>query len=353
LDLRVIEAHLRAARAASRVGAEPRAAANALKVDRSRVRAYRAAAMHLDERVPSLTAAAHAGLQDSAPRSALLSLYARARHVALSSWEDPSLVQIWFRLGADYVIPREDFAIFTLGALPRDDEQVRAFDQLGSMVAATTKGRPTRTRDVETALPGLPNRFLIRQSVLSGRVAIRWDARTTEVIAMDRPDVDLEDARRELARRFLHWMGPASSMHFARWAAVPKKEAMTTWDALDVVAVEVDGRARWMLESDIDALVGAERAAEVRLLPMGDPYLYLDTGQPPRVPEGVPPRVVNSLGGRILLDCELVGGWARTHADVTLFAWTPLSRTATERVEAEASGFGPLLGKAARVRWLG
>jgi hypothetical protein len=71
------------------------------------------------------------------------------------------------------------------------------------------------------------------------------------------------------------------------------------------------------------------------------------------VPEGVPPRVVNSLGGRILLDGELVGAWARTHADVTLFAWTPLSRTATERVEAEASGFGPLLGKTARVRWLG
>ena len=36
-----------------------------------------------------------------------------------ASWEDPSLAQIWFRLGADYVVPREDLGVFTIGTMPR------------------------------------------------------------------------------------------------------------------------------------------------------------------------------------------------------------------------------------------
>jgi hypothetical protein len=352
VDWVVLEKHLRAAHAASRVGAGPAAEPNALKVDAARVAAYRASAMHLQERIGSLTDAAHAGLQDSAPRAGLLSLHARTNDVGPASWEDPSLVQIWFRLGADYVIPRADFGVFTLGALPRDDAVVKAFDELGSLVARTTGGAPTRTRDLEAALPDLPNRFLIRQSVLSGRVAIRWDARTTEVIPVERPEIDLEEARRELARRFLHWLGPASAMHFARWAAVPKKEAARTFEAIgkELVPVDVEGRAASILALDEHALAGAAPAVVVRLLPFGDPYLYLDAPTVPKVPDGVPTRVVNSLGGRIFVDGDVVGAWARKQADVTLFGWS--DDVPRDRVEAEAHAMRGPLGRDVRVGWL-
>ena len=70
--------------------------------------------MHLVERPPpgSHKIAAVGGLQDSAPRAALFALHARMEHVGAGSWEDPSLVQIWFRM-ADYVVPRRDVGVFT------------------------------------------------------------------------------------------------------------------------------------------------------------------------------------------------------------------------------------------------
>src|SRR5207302_2368783 len=80
------------------------------------VRRFRLASSGLDARLPrgGLARAAYAGLQDSAPRAALISLHARVRDVEPSSWEDPSLVQIWFRGGADYVVPRADVGLFTI-----------------------------------------------------------------------------------------------------------------------------------------------------------------------------------------------------------------------------------------------
>ena len=48
-------------------------------------------AMHLDQRLSAnaLAAAAHAGLQDTAPRAGLLSLHARVDGVAPDTWEAP------------------------------------------------------------------------------------------------------------------------------------------------------------------------------------------------------------------------------------------------------------------------
>ena len=316
---------------------------------------YRATAMHLHERMPSGSHvdASFAGLQDSAPRAALLGLHARMDGVEPSSWEHPSLVQIWFRLGADYVIPREDVDVFTIGTLPRDREQADALNALGDMVRTATNGTTTRTR--ELPLPDLPNPNAVRIAQPSGKIVIRWDARTTEVIPKDDPVTDPEEARLELARRFLHWFAPVGPLHFARWAAVPKADAKTTWEALESELVDVafDGRARSVLASDESALSGATRPASVRLLPgMGDPFLYLDHDAAPRTPEvgpDVTQRLINSLAGRIFVDGDLVGAWGRAAEKVALFPWRPISR---DRVGAEAESFAGPLGRDVRVKWL-
>src|SRR5438034_11308735 len=73
-----------------------------LRVTRRQILAFRRRVGALDERVPkgseSLRRAAWAGLQDSMPRAALLSLHARVEGVEPSTWEDPSLAQLWGRL---------------------------------------------------------------------------------------------------------------------------------------------------------------------------------------------------------------------------------------------------------------
>jgi hypothetical protein len=351
-----IESYLRATRGAARLGAEPAPQAQCLKVDELAVRAFRARSMHLDQRLKAgtLEHAAYAGLQDSAPRSALLSLHARACDVNPASWEHESLAQIWFRLGADYVVPRADLGVFTVGTLPRNADQIKALNDLGEIIVRALDGNAMRTRDLEVLLPDLPNKFLIRAANVTGRINIRWDARTTEVIPVDVPEIDLEDARRELVRRFLHWMGPASPAHFARWAAVPKRDALETWSAIEgeLVPVDFEGRARWILAADEPVLCAAEPPKAVSLLPLGDPYLYLDQPPVPRLPEvgpDVSQRLVNSLGGRILVDGEIVGAWGRVQANVTLFPWIHIDR---DRVEAEAQTFAGPMGRDIRVRWL-
>ena len=342
---------MRSARAAPD---EP-SASGGIRVAAEHAFAYRARAMQLDERIASLADAAYGGLQDSAPRAALLALHARVNGVGPSSWEDPSLAQIWFRLGADYVVPRDDLAVFTLGAMPREPEQAAALDALGDLVRSALDERPMRSGDVVANLPELPHRHIIRAANVSGKTAIRWDARTTHVLPLDLPEVDVEDMRRELARRFLHWFAPATPAQFAKWAAVSRADARETWKAVrpELLPIDLDGEARWALAADEDALRTATAPSTVRLLPgMSDPFLSLDHPPAPTSPEDVPSRVANSLGGRIFVDGALVGAWGRVQADVTLFAWRRLSNAVRGRVETEANSFSAPLGRPVRVRWL-
>ena len=71
--------------------------AGSLRVARQQILAFRRRSGSLDERLPkraeSLRRAAWAGLQDSMPRAALLSLHARVEGVEPSTWEHPSLTQ--------------------------------------------------------------------------------------------------------------------------------------------------------------------------------------------------------------------------------------------------------------------
>src|SRR6266545_6998582 len=93
-----------------------------LELTRSEILAFRRRATALDERLPhgrrALRRAAWAGLQDSMPRAALLSIYARMAGTESGSWEDPSLVQIWGPRFSTYVVAKRDLAVFTLGRLP-------------------------------------------------------------------------------------------------------------------------------------------------------------------------------------------------------------------------------------------
>src|SRR3954464_15204689 len=93
-----------------------------LEVTREQILAFRRHVGALDERLPSgpeaLRRAAWAGLQDSMPRAALLSIHARVAGTQPSSWEDPSLVQVWGPRFSAYVVARQDMALFTLGRMP-------------------------------------------------------------------------------------------------------------------------------------------------------------------------------------------------------------------------------------------
>ena len=95
-----------------------------LDLTRPQVLAFRRRAGALDERLPpgrrSLRRAAWAGLQDSMPRAALLSIHARVEQTEPSTWEDPSLVQLWGPRYNVFLVAACDLPVFSLGTLPDD-----------------------------------------------------------------------------------------------------------------------------------------------------------------------------------------------------------------------------------------
>jgi hypothetical protein len=54
------------------------------------------------------------------PRAALLSIHARVAGTGPTTWEDPSLVQLWGPRFSVYVVAARDLAVFSLGRLPDD-----------------------------------------------------------------------------------------------------------------------------------------------------------------------------------------------------------------------------------------
>jgi len=118
----------------------------------------------------SLRRAAWAGLQDSMPRAALLSLHARVEGVDSSTWEDSSLAQLWGPRYNAYVVPKRDFALFSLGRLPDDAKGRLRAERMAERLRAKLNGRRLTDREIGREL-GLGNE--LRYAATTGTVAIR------------------------------------------------------------------------------------------------------------------------------------------------------------------------------------
>jgi hypothetical protein len=128
-----------------------------LKLTRSEILAFRRRAAALDERLPRgqrvLRRVAWAGLQDSMPRAALLSIHARMAGTEPTTWEDPSLVQVWGPRFSAYVVARRDLAVFTLGRLPDEPRALaRAKDTAARLAEVLAGTRMTQAAAAHATL---------------------------------------------------------------------------------------------------------------------------------------------------------------------------------------------------------
>ncbi|MGH3408346.1 MAG: hypothetical protein ACRDRJ_38515 [Streptosporangiaceae bacterium] len=141
-----------------------------LAVSRRQALAGRMEAHHLSERLPagSHVEAARFGLQDSAPRDALLGMHARMEACAPDSWQDPRLIQTYSPRAAVYLLPREDSGVFTIGRLPLDPAARHEIECTAEDACRELNGREVR---------GAP-RPGHRRACASGRIAVRWTTRT-------------------------------------------------------------------------------------------------------------------------------------------------------------------------------
>ena len=337
---------------------------SSLRLTRAQVLAFRRKVGALDERLPrgrrSLRRAAWAGLQDSMPRAALLSIHARVEGTEPSTWEDPSLVQIWGPRHHAYVVPARDLAVFSLGRLPDEGGALRVAEDLAARVRGLLGGARMAFGEAGRAL-GEHNANRLRYAAPTGTILIRWDgARQPTIWTVPRPEVDPRDARLELARRYLHIFGPTSAEAFAQWAGIGPRGGVAAFDTLrrSLTPVRTPVGNSWILSSDEPTFrATAEPAASARLLPSGDAYFLLQGGDRELlVPDASRRRALwtpRVWPGGVLADGEIVGTWRRSVGTVTIQTWRRLSRAARDAVDAEATSLPLRDIRAGRVvvRW--
>ena len=329
------------------------AGASILVLSRPHILQFRRRVGALDTRLPfgarSMREAAWAGLQDSSPRAALLSLHARVRGVTASSWEHASLVQLWGPRYNDYVVAARDLAVFSLGRLPAHPRRAQRAHDTATRLHAHLAGRRLPFGEAGRGM-GVPANSL-RYGALTGRVLLRWDgARQPLLWTVPPPDIDATHARLELARRYLHVFGAATPAAFARWAGVSAADAASAFRDLapELLAVRTPIGDAWMLAADEPAMrAPATPSAAARLLPAGDAYTLLwGRSRELLVPDARRRAELwtsRVWPGALLVGGEVVGVWRRAGSAVSIDLWKRLPATDWAAVEAEARGL-PLPG---------
>jgi hypothetical protein len=334
-----------------------------LELTRLQILAFRRRAAALDERLPrgrrALRRAAWAGLQDSMPRAALLSIHARMAGTGPAAWEDPSLLQVWGPRFSTYVVAKRDLAVFTLGRLPDEEGRLKRAQDIAARLGAALAGTRMQQGAVARAMgAGHPN--VLRYAAPTGTVVIRWDgSRQPDLWNVPAPEMDPHEARLELARRYLHVFGPATPQAFATWAGIRPPGGFAAFETLakSLTPVRSPIGEAWILRQDEPLFRAAPGpAAPARLLPSGDTWFLLQgADRELLVPDERQRRALwtsRVWPGALLVEGETVGTWRRAEHVLTIQPWRRLSRAQRDAVEAEAGSLPlPGINRPMDIRW--
>jgi Winged helix DNA-binding domain len=292
------------------------------------------------------------------PRSALLSIHARVEGARPSTWEDPSLAQLWGPRYTAYVVSARDLAAFSLGRMPDESTGRRRAESLAARLQELLGSERMRYDQAGAALGVHPN--ALRYAATTGTVLIRWEgARLPTIWTVPAPEIDPTDARVELARRYLHVFGPSTPQAFVRWAGISRRQGIAAFDRLSrsLTPVRTPIGDGWILARDEATFrSGPGPAAPVRLLPSGDAYFLLQNADRDLlVPDASRRRALwtpRVWPGAVLVDGEIAGTWRRADATVTVRPWRRLPRSARDAIEAEAASLPlPAIQGRTGVRW--
>ena len=277
-----------------------------LDLTRPQILAFRRQAGGLGERLPagpdSLRRAAWAGLQDSMPRAALLSIHARVAGTGPSTWEHPSLVQLWGPRFNVFVVAARDLAVFSLGTLPDDTKGRRRAEDLAARLNAVLGGARMSHGEAGRALGVHPNSLGTRPRPArssSGGTARgsrpSGPCRRPEIEPPRRPP----GARPPVPARLRSRPRPRR-LPGGRGSAGGPASRRSRRSAPSLTPVQTPIGDAWILGPDEAAFRAAPGpAAPARLLPSGDAYFLLqgadrdllvpDAAQPRRAVD--PPRL--------------------------------------------------------------
>jgi len=334
-----------------------------ISLSRDQILRFRRHVGALDHRLPmgagSLRQVAWAGLQDSMPRAALLSIHARVEATTSNVLDAPSLCQLWGPRFSVFVVAEVDRGLFTVGRMPETGPRRKLGEDLADRLEDLLCGGEMTYGDAGRALGVHPNS--LRYAAPTGRVLLRWDgARQPTIWMVPPPDIDPVEARVGLARRYLHVYAPGTPDGLGEWAGIAPARAKSIFAELgDLAQVVTPAGDAWILEEDSEQIRSTpdQGRDEARFLPSGDAY-YLLRGPARELLVPDPARRASLWTSRVwpgavLMAGEIVGTWRRAGSVVTVESWRRLSKRDRVRVEGEASSL-PLPGLESgdiSVRW--
>ena len=293
---------------------------------------YRMEVNHLSERLPAgaYLEAAYFGLQDTAPRDALVGMHARVEDCEPSAWEDPELTQTYSPRGAVHVLPKQDLGVFTVGRMPLDEERRREIEKIADEVCQALGGEERRG--------GLPD---LRTACASGQLTLRWTTSALYAREVPRPEIDFEEAHRELCRRHVQAFGPTTPEAFAWWSGLSPRDAREVWRWLtpELLPVDLAGHPAWILAKHEHAIRSTRPVSGARLLAAPDLRIFGQDRHGLFVGPGVkrrPPQYDTFHPNGVILDGEIAGAWGRRGGRVDVLIDGPLSTDARAALTAEA-----------------
>ncbi|GAA0535348.1 crosslink repair DNA glycosylase YcaQ family protein [Paractinoplanes ferrugineus] len=345
-------------------------------IDRARVMAYRVAALGLAARSrkrPADLDVLDLGVQEYTPGSHHVALAARTS----AGLDDDRLIMVWAARGAPHLHRRDDLAALVKQLWPVSDldatsriqsAQIPEGMKLGvaALTATAAAFREVVTRsmprgeasaEVSKRVPesltfdcrGCGARHIAgnvwQHSGLAGGVRVESRGRDAMLGPIpDAPSQPVEnDGIGDLITTYLRFLGPAGPAEVAKYLGGSATEMKRVWpDGL--AEVTVDGKKRWLPESQITALSKAEARSGVRLIPGMDPLLQArdrDLMVPDREQQKQVWRVLGNPGV-LLVDGEVAGVWrakmaGRRRVDLTVTGFGTLPAPRRKQIEEEAA----------------
>nr|WP_042194685.1 winged helix DNA-binding domain-containing protein [Kibdelosporangium sp. MJ126-NF4]CEL21479.1 hypothetical protein [Kibdelosporangium sp. MJ126-NF4]CTQ95954.1 hypothetical protein [Kibdelosporangium sp. MJ126-NF4] len=350
-------------------------------VDRARVLAYRIARQGLHRTatpVDDLDVVA-LGVQDTPPGSSRLALGVRTE----ADVDDHTLVRAWTVRASPFLHRAEDLPMLAAALWPHSER-----DALGKVawqrsvmqtsgITATQAIRytaeamrecvtsPTVKGVASTAVSRLVPKALVsycrgcqaehvfeslfRLAALPG--GLRLDLAQSPPLLVpieDWPGIpEQQSGADELIRRYLTFLGPARVADVAAWLTTTQAEVRQIWPTDGLVEVDVDGRAAWIPESEVDLLLDPPEPPRALLVPTSDPFMQ-ERDKLMLVPDKAHHKAmwpVIGQPGAVLVDGDVAGIWrvkasGRRKLEVRITEFTPVEPDAWQAIEAQAQLIG-------------
>ncbi|MBP2319924.1 hypothetical protein JOF56_000309 [Kibdelosporangium banguiense] len=353
-------------------------------VDRAQVLAYRIArqGLHRTNTPPGELDVVDLGIQDTPPGAARLALGVRTD----ASLTDHGLVRAWTLRASPFLHHPQDLPKLAAALWPHSERDAlgkvawqRSVMQKSGITATqalrytaeamrecitspTVKG--VASAAVSKVVPKALVSFcrgcqaehvfesLFRLAALPGGLRLDLDQSPPLLVPIDDwPGIPGEQAGAdELIRTYLRFVGPASIGDVAAWLTTTQTEVKQIWPA-GLAEVDVDGRATWLPESEIDLLLDPPEPPRALLLPTSDPFLQ-DRNKPFVLPDKAYHKVmwpVIGQPGAVLVDGDVAGVWrtrasGRKKLEIRITEFTPIEQDARTVLAQEADRIGELRG---------